>query len=195
MGAIIDLQRRSSHGAAEAFVEAEREILATKRLPQRRLCAYGCVLVALAALAVIAAGVYAGRGGTFIAVCAVLAALMLLFAGYCFAAYFLQRCLPAVLIYAEGDSLFFYRYKKKDYLCVPIAQIASALPGTAPRDVRAGTVIVSTLSGEKIEAVEIDRPFAACEEILRRKAAAEVRKGGTTGADEQRNSPEEKAKS
>lgn len=145
--------------------------MAKKRPPQKQYFVYGCVFALLAVLAVLAAGLYAERGAAFITVCAVLAAAIALFAAYCFAAYFLQKWLPAVLIYAEGENLYCYRHKKKEYVSLPLAEIASAVAGSSPRDVRAGLVALYTKSGEKIEAVEIEQPFAACEEILRLKAA------------------------
>ena len=83
---------------------------------------------------------------------------------------------------AEGENLYCYRYKKKEYLSLPLAEIASAVAGSSPRDVRAGTVLLKTASGENIEVVEVEQPFAACEEILRRKAAP----GGQTEGGEER---------
>lgn len=159
-----------------------RQVIAKKRPPQKQYLVYGCIFALLAALAVLAAGLYAERGAAFISVCAVLAVVIALFAAYSFAAYFLQKWLPAVLIYAEGENLYCYRYKKKEYLSLPLAEIASAVAGSSPRDVRAGTVLLKTASGENIEVVEVEQPFAACEEILRRKAAP----GGQTEGGEER---------
>lgn len=159
-----------------------RQVIAKKRPPQKQYFVYGCIFSLLAAIAVLAAGLYAERGAAFISVCAVLAVVIALFAAYSFAAYFLQKWLPAVLIYAEGENLYCYRYKKKEYLSLPLAEIASAVAGSSPRDVRAGTVLLKTVSGENIEVVEVEQPFAACEEILRRKAAP----GGQTEGGEER---------
>ena len=159
-------------------MEEIRPDLATKRPPHRQYLVYGCIFLLLAVLAVLAAGLYAERGAAFISVCAVLAALIALFAVYCFAAYFLQKWLPAVLIYAEGENLYCYRYKKREYISLPVAEIASAVAGSSPRDVRAGTVVLNTAAGEKIEVVEVAEPFAACEEILRRKAALGAQNAG-----------------
>lgn len=159
-----------------AMAEESKTVVAEKRGAQKQYIIYGCIIALLAAFAGASAGFNAEQGAGFIAVGIILAILALCFAVYCFVLYAMQKKLPDALIYAEGDTLYCYQYKKKEYIAVRCADILSADGGITPRDMRAGLVRIKTAE-RTVEVVEIAEPFAAREKILRLKLSAEGVRG------------------
>ncbi len=155
-------------GSAES-----REVIAVKRGAAKQDIICGVVLLALAAAAAVSAAVNASQGVGFIVLGTAACAIAAFFGAYCFVRYAALKKLPQALIYREGDAVFCYQYKKKEYVRIPLAEIVSAEGGAHPRDVRAGSLRIRTANG-CIEAVEVADAFAACEKILRMKVAAQT---------------------
>lgn len=154
--------------------EDKREIVAKKRGAQKQYLVYGCVIAVLAAFAAASAAFNAERGAGLIAFGIILALLAGGFAAYCFVLYFAQKKLPEALIYAEGDSLYCYQYRKKEYVRISLSEIVGAEGGITAREVHAGLLRVKTPQ-KTYEVAEIAEPFAAREEIARLKAQARER--------------------
>lgn len=148
-----------------------RTPVAMKRRAQKQDLVSGVILLALAAAAAVSAALNAADGAGFIAVGAAACAVAAFFGGYCLVRFFAQKKLPETLVYAEGGSLFCYRYKNKEYVRIPLAEVTFAEGGRTVRDVRAGLLRIGTAQGT-LEIVEVADPFAAKEAIAGLKAEA-----------------------
>lgn len=154
-----------------------RETVAQKRAPQKQNLIYGCIIAALAVFAAASAAFNAKNGAGLVVFGILLAVLAGGFSAYCFALYFAQKKLPDVLIYAEGDGLFCYRHKEKDYERIPLSDIVSVEGGITAREVRSGLLRIRTAE-KKTEIYEILQPFAAREKIAELRIAQRERTGG-----------------
>ena len=121
-------------------------------------------VIPMAALHYDAVVIGAGNGG--------LAAAL---AAYAFVFYAVHKKMPDALVYAEGELLYVYQYKKKTYVCLDLSEIKDAEGGILPRDNRQGILRIRTGRGV-FEVPEVANVLSAKEKILRYKYAAEKKK-------------------
>ncbi len=152
-----------------------REVVAQKKPSEKRMVVFGAILCVLAALAGLSAVLNAQRGYGYILLGCVMAVFAAALAAYAFVFYAVHKKMPDALVYAEGELLYVYQYKKKTYVCLDLSEIKDAEGGILPRDNRQGILRIRTGRGV-FEVPEVANVLSAKEKILRYKYAAEKKK-------------------